>query len=111
MKSLVKLLLGVILITGMAFAQDKKADAPKLKDSVVANLRTLQLQQSQIRARKAELQLEYNQLMSQESQVNSQLAAAMGTALKNSDLDETTHTINPVTLEVTVKPSPEKKDK
>lgn len=84
------LLLGVSL-----YAQDAKV--PKLKDSVALELRTLQLQITN-------MNVQILQLQQQQAQVNNQYVAHLQTALKDSDLDDTKYELDAGTLVVKEKP-------
>lgn len=79
-----KLLLALLLV-GVAGAQDK-TDKPKLKDSVRADIRELQYEEAQ-------LQLQYRN-------VDDNLKAKLGTALKDSSIDEKKWRLDTNSLEV-----------
>ena len=80
----------VILITCTLNAQEAKAPAPRLKDSVALNLRTMQVQ--------------FLSMQQQLNQIQNQYAAALSTALKESDLDPEKYELDPNTLVVREKP-------
>jgi hypothetical protein len=77
--------------------QAQEVKAPKLKDSIRADLRTLQLQISNGN-------VQILQIQQQQTQLSAQFRALLDTAVKDSGLDEKKYTVDPNTLELQEKP-------
>jgi ABC-type phosphate transport system auxiliary subunit len=92
-----RLLVTTIFLSSVLFAQEVKAP-PKLKDSIVASVRTLQLQI-------ANTNVEILRAQQQQAQWQNQITAELQTALKDSDIDAEKYELDPNTLTVKEKPA------
>lgn len=91
---------------GITTAQEElaKRDHPTLKPEIALKLREIQVQQLKAESEYQQMQARTAQLREQYNQRQNQYVLMLGTALKDSGIDEKKFVINPETLEVTVKP-------
>lgn len=99
----------VFVWAAMVQAQDVKA--PKLKDSVALELRTLREQIANSNVQLLLLEKQYKSTQEQQAQLNGAYTGKLRTALKDSDLDETKYQLDSNTLDVKEKPVAKPQDK
>lgn len=104
-----KITLTLIMFSSALYAQEAKA--PKLKDSVALELKTLQLQISNDNVQALLLEKQYKTVQDNLIQLNGTYVGKLKTALKESDLDETKYQLDPNTLDIKEKPSAKPQDK
>jgi hypothetical protein len=91
----------LVLVTWMAFAQDKPKLA--LKTEVALELRNAQWDSAKLALQMKQLESQYQALQAQSQTVGKALSEKMATALERSGIDTKKYELNADTLEVTPK--------